>query len=173
MPPSLKETNPAPPYNTPTASASGAACHQPANMTRSARHARGLFCAPPEKEALANRFFTLCISGKRIPPLAFAPRCPAYRSRAVNRVRPPSGTGTSANCRAPNACRQRRQRAGANARWERGPHSGRLPCPAYHPPGNSVRRERDTWTGRAPVLRLCLEQARFCSRPAGVLHGLP
>ena len=74
MPPSLKETNPAPPYNTPTASASGAARHQPANMTRPARHARGLsFCASPEKAALANRFFTLCISGKRIPPLALAP----------------------------------------------------------------------------------------------------
>ena len=46
-----------------------------------------------------------------------------------------------------------------------------LPC--VSPPGNSVRRERDTWTGCAPVLRLCLEQARLCSRPAGVLNGLP
>ena len=59
---------------------------------------------------------------------------PAYRSRAVNRARTPGGTGASANCHAPNACRQRRRRAGANAERERGPRSGRLPCPAYHPP---------------------------------------
>lgn len=175
MPPSLKETNPAPPYNTPTASASGAARHQPANMTRPARHAPRafFFCAPPEKAALANRFFTFCILGKRIPPPHLRPRYPACRSRAVNRARTPGGTGASTNCRAPNACRQRRQRAGANAERERGPRSGRLPCPAYHPPGSFVRRERDTWTGRAPVLRLRLEQARSCSRPAGVLNGLP
>ena len=41
-PASLKETKAAPPYNTPTASAPGTARHQPANMTRPARHARGL-----------------------------------------------------------------------------------------------------------------------------------
>lgn len=105
MPPSLKETNPAPPYNTPTASASGAARHQPANMTRPARHAPRafFFCAPPEKAALANRFFTFCILGKRIPPPHLRPRYPACRSRAVNRARTQGGTGASTNCRAPNA----------------------------------------------------------------------
>ena len=65
------------------------------------------------------------------------------------------------------ATRRGECRAGAGASLR----ASALPC--VSPPGSFVRRERDTWTGRAPVLRLCLEQARFCSRPAGVLHGLP
>ena len=174
MPPSLKETNPAPPYNTPTASASGAARHQPANMTRPARHARGLsFCASPEKAALANRFFTLCISGKRIPPLAFAPppsrlsvprgkpRKDPRRYRRKRKLSHPK--------RLPPKAATRRGKCGAGAGASL--RASALPC--VSPPGNSVRRERDTWTGCAPVLRLCLEQARLCSRPAGVLNGLP
>ena len=174
MPPSLKETNPAPPYNTPTASASGAARHQPANMTRPARHVPWafFFCALAGAPYFDKSTFFFPHT-KTYPVQHLRPRYPACRSRAVNRARTPGGTGASANCRAPNACRQRRQRAGANAERERGPRFGRLPCPAYHPPGSSVRRERDTWTGRALVLRLCLEQARSCSRPAGVLNGLP
>ena len=132
---------------------------------------RGLsFCASPEKAALANRFFTLCISGKRIPPLAFAsrlsvprgkPRKDPRRYRRKRKLpRPKRLPPKAATCR--GKCG-----AGAGASLR----ASALPC--VSPPGNSVRRERDTWTGRAPVLRLCLEQARSCSRPAGVLHGLP
>lgn len=135
MPPSLKETNQAPPYNTPTASASGAARHQPANMTRPARHVPWafFFCALTGAPYFDKSTFFFPHT-KTYPVQHLRPRYPACRSRAVNRARTPGSTGASANCRVPNACRQRRQRAGANAERERGPRSGRLPCPAYHPP---------------------------------------
>lgn len=174
MPPSLKETNPAPPYNTPTASASGAARHQPANMTRPARHVPwAFFFAPRRKPRLLRiAFYALHIKKANPAPRICASAVPSWlvprgkprkdprRYRRKRKLPRPKRLPPKA------ATRRGERRAGAGASLR----ASALPC--VSPPGNFVRREHDTWTGRAPVLRLCLEQARSCSRPAGVLNGL-
>lgn len=144
-------------------------------MTRPARHVRGLsFFAPRWKGRLWRIvFLRFAYQESESRPSHLRPRRPAYRSRAVNRARTPGGTRASANCRAPNACRQRRQCTGQTKDGSGGLAPGvcpvlRITLPATPSAGHVIlKRAARLFCGSR------LEQARSRRRAAGGLNGLP